>query len=62
MYQNDIMILLFILNSLRDNIKHRAYQNQTTTEKFEKSVNNGSININNLTKIAEYSSYLFTLS
>lgn len=38
MYQNDIMILLFILNSLRDNIKHRAYQNQTTTEKFEKII------------------------
>ncbi len=37
MYQNDIMILLFILNSLRDNIKHRAYQNQTTTEEFEKN-------------------------
>lgn len=35
MYQNDIMILLFILNSLRYNIKHRAYQNQTTTEEFE---------------------------
>lgn len=35
MYQNDIMILLFILNTLRDNIKRRAYQNQTTTEEFE---------------------------
>ena len=35
MYQYDILILLFILNSLRDNIKHRAYQNQTTTEEFE---------------------------
>ena len=35
MYQYDILILLFILNSLRDNIKHRAYQNQTTTEELE---------------------------